>query len=140
MVPKYFLGLLSEHFFYVPFNYEFFGIQILDQLIQCDKFYFLYFFNCEICLWLTVGAIFLGRGRLKNCFGVYSCSLNNSYFYIFCIPNFWFWGPLMKLNQLSFSLFLSILTFDFDLILGSFFTFCGSSHVVKQILILPGVP
>ena len=28
-------------------------------------------------------------------------------------------------EQLSFSMFLSILTFDFDLILGSFFTFGG---------------
>ena len=28
-------------------------------------------------------------------------------------------------EQLSFSLFLSILTFDFDLILGSFLTFLG---------------
>ena len=28
-------------------------------------------------------------------------------------------------EQLSFSMFLSILTFDFDLILGSFLTFLG---------------
>ena len=28
-------------------------------------------------------------------------------------------------EQLSFSMLPSILTFDFDLILGSFFTFCG---------------
>ena len=54
------------------------------------------------------------------------------------------------LEQLSFSLFLSILTFDFDLILASFFTFwnpnglylgfgkgsntvLGSTNVVKQL-------
>ena len=54
-------------------------------------------------------------------------------------------------EQLSFSLFLSILTFDFDLILGSFLTFwgpnrlflglgkgsntvLGSTHIVEQLL------
>ena len=36
-----------------------------------------------------------------------------------------FWGLLMSLN--NFSLFLSILTFDFDLILRSFLTFWGSN-------------
>ena len=36
-----------------------------------------------------------------------------------------FWGSTYVVEQLSFSLFLSILTFDFDLILGSFFTFRG---------------
>ena len=34
-----------------------------------------------------------------------------------------FLGSTHVVEQLSFSLFLSILTFDFDLILGSFFTF-----------------
>ena len=60
-------------------------------------------------------------------------------------------GSTHVLEQLSFSMFLSILTFDFDLILGSFFTFCGpnglflrlgkgpntvlgSTHVVEQLL------
>ena len=55
------------------------------------------------------------------------------------------------IEQLSFSLFLSILTFDFDLILGPFLTFLGpngllfglgygsktvlgSSNVVEQVL------
>ena len=34
-----------------------------------------------------------------------------------------FLGSTHVVEQLSFSLFLSILTFDFDLILGSLFTF-----------------
>ena len=34
-------------------------------------------------------------------------------------------GSTHVVEQLSFSLFLSILTFDFDSILGSFFTFLG---------------
>ena len=59
-------------------------------------------------------------------------------------------GSTHVVEQLSFSLFLSILTFDFGLILGSFFTFwgpnglllglgkgpktvLGSTHVVKQL-------
>ena len=59
-------------------------------------------------------------------------------------------GCINVVEQLSFSLFLSILTFDFDLILGSFLTFWGpnelilglgkgshivlwSTHVVKQL-------
>ena len=45
---------------------------------------------------------FFGVGvGFDNCFGVYSCVV----------------------EQLSFSLFLLILTFDFDLIFGSFLTF-----------------
>ena len=70
---------------------------------------------------------------------------------------FWGWGTVQQLfsthvdEQLSFSLFLSILKFDFDLILGSFFTLwapngliwglgkgsntvLGSTHVVEQLL------
>ena len=35
------------------------------------------------------------------------------------------YGSTHVVEQLSFSLFLSILTFDFDLILGSFLTFWG---------------
>ena len=59
-------------------------------------------------------------------------------------------GSTQVVEQLSFSLFLSILTFDFDLILGSFLTFwgpnglflglgkgsnsvLGSAHVVEQL-------
>ena len=45
---------------------------------------------------------------------------------------FWGWGMVRKLlgsthvvEQLSFSMFLSILTFDFESILGLFFTFLG---------------
>ena len=46
---------------------------------------------------------------------------------------FWGCGGFLKtvlrtthvVEQLSFSMFPSSLTFDFDLILGSFFTFCG---------------
>ena len=34
-------------------------------------------------------------------------------------------------QQLSFSMFLSILTFDFDIILGSFFTFWGQKDLDK---------
>ena len=34
-------------------------------------------------------------------------------------------GSTNVVEQLSFSLFLSILTFDFHLILGSYLTFCG---------------
>ena len=34
-------------------------------------------------------------------------------------------GSTHVVEQLSFSMFLSILTFDFDLILGSLFTFWG---------------
>ena len=36
-------------------------------------------------------------------------------------------GSTRVVKQLSFSVFLSILTFDFDLILGSFLTFWGSN-------------
>ena len=59
-------------------------------------------------------------------------------------------GSTYAVEQLSFSLFFSILTFYFDLILGSFFTFwgpnelylglgkgsntvLGSTHVVEQL-------
>ena len=59
-------------------------------------------------------------------------------------------GSTHVVEQLSFSLFLSILTFDFDSILGSFLTFwgpnglflglgkgpntvLGSTHVVEQL-------
>ena len=59
-------------------------------------------------------------------------------------------GSTYVVEQLSFSMFPSILTFDFDLILGSFFTllgpnvlflgsgigskdFLGSTHVDKQL-------
>ena len=66
----------------------------------------------------------------------------------------YFWGlglgSTHVVEQLSFSLFLSILTFDFDSIFGSFLTFwgpnglflglgkgpktvLGSTHVVKQL-------
>ena len=62
-------------------------------------------------------------------------------------------GSSHVVEQLSFSLFLSILTFDFDLILGSFLTFwgpnglflglwkgsktvLGSTHVVEQLYFL----
>ena len=67
-------------------------------------------------------------------------------------------GYTHLVEQLSFSMFLSILTFDFDLILGSFFTFSGlnilflgsgkgsktvlgSTHIVKQLLfsIVPSI-
>ena len=34
-------------------------------------------------------------------------------------------------GQLSFSLFLSILTFDFDLILGLFLTFLGPNGLIS---------
>ena len=34
-------------------------------------------------------------------------------------------GSAHVVEQLSFSMFPSIMTFDFDLILGSFLTFCG---------------
>ena len=61
-------------------------------------------------------------------------------------------GSTQDVEQLSFSMFLSILTFDFDLILVSFFTFLGpnglffglglgsttvlgSTNVVEQLLI-----
>ena len=70
--------------------------------------------------------------------------------------HFWGWGRVGQLfwahvvEQLSFSLFLSILAFTFDLILGSFLTFwgpnglflglgkgsntvLGSTHVVEQL-------
>ena len=60
-------------------------------------------------------------------------------------------GSTHVIEQLSFFMFLSILTFYFDLILGSFFTFwgpnglylglgkgsitvLGSSHLVEQLL------
>ena len=59
-------------------------------------------------------------------------------------------GSTHVVEQLSFSMFLSILTFDFDLILGTFLTFwgpeglflgsgkgpktfLGSTHVVKEL-------
>ena len=38
-------------------------------------------------------------------------------------------GSTYVVEQLSFSLFLSILTFDFDLILGSFLTFWGPNRL-----------
>ena len=39
-------------------------------------------------------------------------------------------GSTLVVEQLSFSLFLSILTFDFDSILGSFLTFGGPNGVL----------
>ena len=50
-------------------------------------------------------------------------------------------GSTQVVEQLSFSMFLSILTFDFDIILGSFLTvwgpnrifFFGSTQVVEQL-------
>ena len=39
-------------------------------------------------------------------------------------------GSTHVVEQLSFSLFLSILTFDFDLILGSFLTFWGPNGLI----------
>ena len=69
--------------------------------------------NSDIWFWLNFWVFFYffgpkwtflrGRGRFENCFGVY--------FYI--------------VEQLSFSKFASILTFDFDLNLVSFFPFGG---------------
>ena len=39
-------------------------------------------------------------------------------------------GSTHVVEQLSFSMFSSILTFDFDLILGSFSTFLGSNGLI----------
>ena len=47
---------------------------------------------------------------------------------------FWGWGRVLEfthvVEQLSFSLFLSILIFEFDLILGSFFTFWDPNGLI----------
>ena len=42
-------------------------------------------------------------------------------------------GSIHVVEQLSFSMFLSILTFDFDLILGSFFTFLGPNGLFLRL-------
>ena len=44
-----------------------------------------------------------------------------------------FLGYTHVVEQLSFSIFPSILTFDFDLILGSFFTFWGPNGLFSQL-------
>ena len=41
-------------------------------------------------------------------------------------------GYTYVVEQLSFSMFPSILTFDFDLILGSFFTFWGPNGLISS--------
>ena len=70
-----------------------------------------------------------------------------------------FWGVLDVVEQLLFTLFLSMLTFDFDLILGLFLTFwgpyglflgsdegsktvLGCIHVVEKLLssLIPSIP
>ena len=47
------------------------------------------------------------------------------YFWVQCGVQILFWGPLMQLNNFYFFMFPSILSFDFDSILGSFWTFLG---------------
>ena len=46
-------------------------------------------------------------------------------------------GSTHVVEQLSFSLFLSILTFDFDLIFGSFFTFWGPNGLFLGLRKIP---
>ena len=121
--------------------------------------------------------LFLGLGvGFENCFGVYSCSWTTFIFYVsihsdiwfrlklllkFCGPSCAFFGVGVGFKHCFrvylcswttfISLFLSILSFDFNLILGSFFftfwgpnglflglmkgsyTVLGSTYVVKQL-------
>ena len=94
----------------------------------------------------------VGEG-FKHYFGVYSCSWTTFVFYVLIKFNIWFllnfgdcflvlgalidyiwgWGRVQQLiwgsnhvvEHFSFSMFLSFLTFDFDLVLWSFLTFWG---------------
>ena len=97
-------------------------------------------------------AIFGVGVGFSNWFGVYSCSWTTFIFFVSLNSDIWFLvnfgviftfldpkglilglgkgsknvlGSTHVVEQLSFCMFLSILTFDFDLILGSFLTFWG---------------
>ena len=94
---------------------------------------------------------------LKNCFWVHSCSCSTFVLYVsvnsdisfylllgsfstFCDSNRLLlglsegsttvFGSTHAVEQLSFSIFLSILTFDFDLIFGSFLIFWGPNKLL----------
>ena len=87
-------------------------------------------------------ANFESQGRFKNCF-----VSNNVVHQLLILGLFWtFWGPnrlfsgwkglktvlgsTHVVKQLLFSIVASILTFDFDLILGSFLTFWDLNGLV----------
>ena len=70
----------------------------------------------------------LNRGRnwalLRKKLGFLKLTLNRGRNWAF-LGSITVLGSTHVVEQLSFSMFLSILTFDFDLILGSFLTFWG---------------
>ena len=80
------------------------------------------------------GAGFWVGKRFKNCSGVYSCRWTTFIFYVSFNSDIWFWlnfvifltfclGSTYVVQQLSFSMFPLILTFEFDLIFRSFWLF-----------------
>ena len=99
----------------------------------------------------------------ENCFGVYSCSWTTLIFYVFLNSDFWFWptyflgsfwlfvalrdyfwdqGLKSFFEQILFSMFSSILKFNFDTILGVILALLGrgkikiwfgSTHIVEQL-------
>ena len=104
-----------------------------------------------LLFWVLMGWFGIGV-KFDNCFGVYSCSYSTFILYVsvnsgigfYLVLGLFltFWGPIGLflglgqglttvmgsthiVEQLSFSMFLSILTFDFDLILRSFLSFWG---------------
>ena len=109
-----------------------------------------------ILLFVPWWAIFGVRIGFKNYFGVYSCSWKTFIFFVSYNSDIWFrlnfrvifdflgpnglflglWkgsktilGSTHVVEQLSFSMLPSIMTFDFDLILRSFLNFWGPNGV-----------
>ena len=123
-----------------------FGGQFLTFWSPTGLFFWVIFnfFGALMSYFWSTGRVF------KNCFGVYSCSWATLIFYFFFNSDIWFWinfgvvfyfwgpngiflgsmwgsttvlGSTHVVEQLSFLLFLSILTYEFDLIFGSFLLF-----------------
>jgi len=112
-------------------------------------------FGVIFVFWGPKWAGFGVRVCFNNCFGVYSFSWTTFILYVSVYSNIWFllnfghfwlfeaqlgyfsswmgltmvFGSIRVVEQLSFSMILLILIFDFDLILGSFFTFLGPNEL-----------
>ena len=102
-------------------------VRIRLKLFCATTFILFVSFNSCIWFWPNFG-VFLATFSLTWRTIIFCAS----FYYNFCSwPKSWlFCGPngLFGINvveQLSFSMIISILTFKFDLILGSFFTFMG---------------
>ena len=87
--------------------------------------------NLRLCFFFIFCKNRLFEGSGLHCFGVCSYSATTLVFFVSLMGHFWGSGSKNVLrsthvvDQLSFSMFLSILTCGFDLILGYFFYFVG---------------